>query len=571
MQKTQNAMSTRKIVTGAIVIIALIGLLLAQTAAGQLNTTRTNSSSGTILAPTAKPTYTISTVGANYYAENGATGVIVASNTNASKLINSLIKNFYSFLFEAGTYQFNTPIELSGNTLNINTVFEGVGTATVLNMSSSSTGPIFSMNTHGSTVIADMTLQNLNTALAQKLIQLGTPTANVQLTNLILNDMGPASSDAISSWAYPTPITNIQISNCQINAPNSYGIYLHYTNNVVVEGCHFLNVAYAAVGSQSESSNVTVTNNIINRSKDTAFDFECIDTEYPNYSTWTYSITNNIIKSTGGSAIFCINAHDGVISGNTILNATGIGGMGAIVLATSAQVPSGNNINGSKILNNVITQAYAGIFVYGESGRTTSNVVVENNSISDCQLMGIELGGWTENILVENNAVTNTSLSSPHQYDGLDNKGGYDCTFSGNVIMDPAGIMRNGYYENGYDYNTISYNVFLTKSQAINITSGQIHDIITNNVGYNPIGNIAYPVSGSLLVNQGGSGPILNNTQYTNIFTPKSIYINGGKVSSVIVNGQTVFKATGCTVVLQPLQTFKVVWSKQPTITTIGQ
>jgi hypothetical protein len=561
-------MATRKIVTGAIVVIALIGLLLAQMAAGQLNTTRTNSSSGTILAPTAKPTYTISTVGTNYYAENGATGVIVASNTNASKLINSLIKNNYSFLFEAGTYQFNAPIQVSGN---INTVFQGVGNLTVLNMAASSTGPIFYVSSSGSTVIQNMQLQNLNTAVTQKLVQLISPASNVQLTNLILNDMGPSSSDAVNSWAYPTPIQNVEITNCQFNAPHAYGIYLHYTYNVLVEGNNFLDVAYAAVGSSSESRNVTATNNVIDFSKDTAFDFEIVDANYPNYSTWNYAITNNMIKSTAGSAIFCINTHDGVISGNSILNATGLGGGASIVFATSTNVPSGNNLNDSIIIDNTITQVYGGIYAYGENGRTISNLAIEDNSISNCQYSGIIIGGWSGNLLVENNRIITTSLAGAHKYDGITNGGGGGCVFSGNLISDPKGIMQNGYWEDWYDYNNITGNIFQTPSLAINITSGQIHDIIENNQGYNPVGNIAEPVSGSLLVNNGGTALIASNTQYTNIFTPKTISISGGTVSSVIVNGKTVFTGTNCNVVLQPLATFKIVWSNQPKISVSGQ
>ncbi len=566
MQKTHNAMATRKIVTGAIVVIALIGLLLAQTTAGQLNATRTNSSSGTILAPTAKPTYTISTVGTNYYAENGITGVIVASNTIASKLINSLIMNNYSFLFEAGTYQFNAPIQVSGN---INTVFQGVGNLTVLNMATSSTGPIFLLSSTGSTVITNMQLQNLNTAVNQKLIQLTSPASNVQLTHLVLNDWG---MDAINSWAYQTLIQNLQIENCQFNAPNNYGIYLHYTCNVVISSCTFLKVNWGAVGSSSQSQNINIENNRVDWASDTAFDIEGVDANYPNYSTWNYSITNNVIISTGGAPIYCIDSHNGVISGNQILNSTSLGSkLAAICIATSSSVPSGSFSGGITISGNTITQCFNGIYIWGETGRDVNGIVVINNNITGSQYSGIKIGGYAENLLVENNRIITTSLASAHKYNGITNGGGESCVFSGNLISDPKGIMQNGYWESWYDYNNITGNIFQTPSLAINITSGQIHDIIENNQGYNPVGTIAKPVSGALLVNNGGTATIASNTQYTNIFTPKTIIISGGTVSSVIVNGKTVFKGTNCSVVLQPLATFKIVWSNQPKISVLGQ
>lgn len=66
-------------------------------------------------------------------------------------------------------------------------------------------------------------------------------------------------------------------------------------------------------------------------------------------------------------------------------------------------------------------------------------------------------------------------------------------------------------------------------------------------------------------------GSIANNTLYTCWQSPKVIYISGGTVSSVQVEGQEVFTSTNCTAVLQPSDTFKIVWSSSPTIKVIGQ
>jgi len=434
-----------------------------------------------ILYDAQKATVSVYTDGVNYYAKNETTGLVQTTSTNASYLVNSLVANGSSILFAAGTYQFNAPIAVSGNLF---TSFAGQGNSTILNMTASSTGPIFAISSDGFTTIANMKLQNLNPPLTNKLIQLVTPASNVYIQNLVLNDTGPSSSDAINSWGYPTPVRNLQVLNCQINVPFAFGIYLHYTYNVLVDGNQFLSVAYAALGSESESFNVTAENNVVNWSGDTGFDFELVDANCPNYSTWTYSIIDNTIIRTHGSAIFCIDSHNGLIAGNHILNSTGVGGNGAIVFATDTNVPSGNDVNGSIIYGNVISDVYYGINAYGENGRTISNVIIMDNSISNCQNSGIILGGWSSYLYIKDNNVSDTSLSLKNQFDGITNEGAGYSVFSGNIISNSNSQMRNGYWEDWYDYNNITDNIFQGIQYAVNITSGATHDTISGNIYY---------------------------------------------------------------------------------------
>jgi hypothetical protein len=95
-------------------------------------------------------------------------------------------------------------------------------------------------------------------------------------------------------------------------------------------------------------------------------------------------------------------------------------------------------------------------------------------------------------------------------------------------------------------------------------------DTVINNKGFNPCGVIATPVTGTYLADS-GAGAIANNTLYACAQSPKNIYITGGTVSIVQVEGTTVFVATNCMVHLEPSDTFKIVWSAPPTIVVIGE
>jgi hypothetical protein len=53
--------------------------------------------------------------------------------------------------------------------------------------------------------------------------------------------------------------------------------------------------------------------------------------------------------------------------------------------------------------------------------------------------------------------------------------------------------------------------------------------------------------------------------------TNKNLYITGGTVSDIKVNGQTVFTATNCMVHLEPTDTFSITFSVAPTIITMGE
>jgi hypothetical protein len=99
--------------------------------------------------------------------------------------------------------------------------------------------------------------------------------------------------------------------------------------------------------------------------------------------------------------------------------------------------------------------------------------------------------------------------------------------------------------------------------------AGKFGVITRGNDGYNPLGNVANPISGLFLVDS-GSGSIQNSTQYTCWESDKYIYFMGGIITYVQVDGTNVATSTDCMVFVPAGQTFKVVWSSEPTIRVMG-
>ena len=106
------------------------------------------------------------------------------------------------------------------------------------------------------------------------------------------------------------------------------------------------------------------------------------------------------------------------------------------------------------------------------------------------------------------------------------------------------------------------------------IADSGVSTVIYNNTGYNPVGIINNPFRGNnhVLLDLGGDNATWSSAAtYTNWESPKTLYISGGTVTAVVQNGQTIFSATGCTVILQPSDTFSITFSSVPTIKVEGQ
>jgi hypothetical protein len=77
---------------------------------------------------------------------------------------------------------------------------------------------------------------------------------------------------------------------------------------------------------------------------------------------------------------------------------------------------------------------------------------------------------------------------------------------------------------------------------------------VTNNLGYNGVASVL-----GLIV---GASP----WSYTAGHTPENIYVYGGAVSDIKIDGQTVLSQTGVTVPLAPQQVLTITYSALPTV-----
>ena len=268
------------------------------------------------------------------------------------------------------------------------------------------------------------------------------------------------------------------------------------------------------------------------------------------YGGSNYLIEDNIINGASdvGISISGISATQGisdvVCEGNTILNVDlGVSPYG--VNSGDGIITGDNGIAGGNITvaNNYIDVAYVGMWI-----SETQGLIVSGNTIIPTQTgkwdVGIAIGESddepTESAIIKSNLISSASI----------------------------GI---------YIYSTATSTVQFLDNTITSIASGGApivtHSapvIIEGNVGYNPVGPVSSPLSGSTIVDSGSSNVWTSGTTYTNWESPKALSISGGTVTAIKVNGQALSPTTS-TITLQPGDTFSITFSSTPTIKVSGQ
>jgi parallel beta-helix repeat protein len=261
----------------------------------------------------------------------------------------------------------------------------------------------------------------------------------------------------------------------------------------------------------------------------------------------------------------------------------------------------------------VVSSINAGIITWADSTTVENTLVDRPNDIgiylltsNYCTIsanriyypvkQGIYINAGTGN-LISNNHISNV----PSGYDGIAGAGAcVNNLIIGNNINCTTASGRTGIAfwagSNGATDNRISQNTICNTETGINLmTAGVSGAILTNNqliscstpiadsgagtaiynnTGYNPVGYITNPFRGNnhILLDLGGDNATWSSAvTYTNWESLKTLYISSGTVTAVVQNGQTIFSTTGCTVVLQPGDTFSIIFSSPPTIKVEGQ
>ncbi len=137
-------------------------------------------------------------------------------------------------------------------------------------------------------------------------------------------------------------------------------------------------------------------------------------------------------------------------------------------------------------------------------------------------------------------------------------------TFSSNTLTS----ITNGIFEvdNYCGNNIYSSNIFRSVATPITLASASNSSII-DNWGYNPKGYIATPFVANLryISDSGSNATISSDRVYTNQGSPKDIYITGGTVTAITVNGEAVGVTSGL-ITLAPRDTFSITFSEAPTL-----
>lgn len=261
------------------------------------------------------------------------------------------------------------------------------------------------------------------------------------------------------------------------------------------------------------------------------------------------------------------------VSGNTILNSIKCG----IELA-GTDLPSGCSDNSVK--DNYVT----GVVGSGQNGIILANAtfnLISGNHVSQCAYAGIMLDSTSNNNTLSLNYVFDNG-------NGMYVVGNNNYISQNQLFDDRSGAAITQVF--GIDIQAGASTNAVIGNNVYNNLWGSIHDSgrmteIINNQGYNPVGRISsnfiwngtsfnYIVDGYAwnAASTGNSSTWNSATTYTNWESPKTLYVSGGTVTAIVVDGQTLYtSATNCTIILQLGDTFSVTFSTAPTINVIGQ
>jgi hypothetical protein len=230
--------------------------------------------------------------------------------------------------------------------------------------------------------------------------------------------------------------------------------------------------------------------------------------------------------------------------------------LGGGAVATAEFTPAGGVYN-TRISNTWfgLAQSKAGCFMQGVGVGVVDGIVFTgceftDNGDSGLLAVGTGIKNWSVvgghsggNTNAGIRAANGTSdfLISGHMAGAIAGRGAnakgitVDATPSNNYVIDGCFVVGN---------TTFSIEDLGTGSNAR----------VTNNLGYNGVTNVS-----ALTV---GASP----WSYTAGHTPENIYVSGGTVSEIRIDGQIIFVSTGATVPLAPNQTMQITYSSLPVV-----
>lgn len=186
--------------------------------------------------------------------------------------------------------------------------------------------------------------------------------------------------------------------------------------------------------------------------------------------------------------------------------------------------------------------------------------IVDGIVFSGCEFTKNGDGGFIANGTGVKNWFINGGFSTGNVNSGLRASGGTsNFTIVGHTAGNIAGRGANNY---GIKVdNAASDNYLIANNNVVGNTTAGIQDEgtgtnarVIDNLGYNGIANVS-----GLTV---GASP----WSYTSGHYPETIYIAGGTVSEIKIDGQIVQNTTGSTIQLMPNETMSITYSTLPTV-----
>ena len=568
-----------------ITLASCIGLLLTgfPAGAGQLETSVTLSVSGVIQqTPTETYTYIISVSGSNYQIKNGTTRQIVFQSTNSSQVFSNVVANCSdgsNIYVESGVYTVTTSWVINVNNVTLN--FEN---GAKLVAGNSLGMPVLLVYANYCSVIGVTIDGNAENQVITGIY----PTSPIGV-------LIAGSNDAVSyAQIYNVLDVGVAIYNGEQFSHNNGG----YPTKSGVSNSKIYNCGSNGFSAASDSVQNSVNSYLIDSEI-----YGCSDVGATTYGIGTIIKGNYIhdlngTTGTGGNVNWGIGIEGGsnaIITQNTIQNcSTGIYNNGFNNCTISNNLIIGGNRttaqNGIRLhvgaeYNSVIYNSVIGMIYNLNKGNGidlmgASFNLISGNTVSQCGYDGIFVDESSNSNAISLNIVSDNNFGRS-RYSG--NGGGIDIYGNNNYISQnqafddrPEVYVSQRY---GIHMESGAYNNVLKDNNAYNNWEANIYDpnipenTKINNIGYNPVGPIPSPISGSTayLVDSGSNSTWISGKLYTNTGSPKVLNISGGTVVDVAQNGVTLFTMTGCTVTLQPGYTFSVTFSTAPTINVIGQ
>ena len=301
---------------------------------------------------------------------------------------------------------------------------------------------------------------------------------------------------------------------------SNYGIDANGADNLQVLGNTFLNFLIDAIHVEN-SNNIEIRGNIIHSVGNDGIDVRGgsshdISDNVIGYTdiAGTISAGNGNIGNAGyGNGIMLSDSantfgDESIINNNIIGQATYNGAQGG----NGVQVSNSSFVKIAGAIGNIIKDVQGdGVSI---KGGTNNNIIVENNTITDAERVGV----YTEN--ANNIAIQGNTISGNGRYAAIYGYQGFDLHITGNTInnVDEMGIYLQGVNTGIPGFSTITGNFIdntgQNKKNSDGTNSGDGIRIVASNawVTLNEIGNHGGNVSGngiSLLGAQPGAGVVV--------------------------------------------------------------